>query len=149
MTRALWGGSRSRWNITAWEVTYTYGVVLQGMTKMLPKQLFVIFVTEYQLHALRHVQERMLISSALKVRQVPRHIIDQTSYVPFQLFLCVLSAGKMNRGLSVLDSLKHLLGDREPTVDEISEANILGWCIEWLQAFFLVSDDIMDGTSWQ
>lgn len=55
----------------------------------------------------------------------------------------------MNRGLSVLDSLKHLLGDREPTVDEISEANILGWCIEWLQAFFLVSDDIMDGTSWQ
>ena len=24
------------------------------------------------------------------------------------------------------------------------KASILGWCIEWLQAFFLVADDIMD-----
>lgn len=26
----------------------------------------------------------------------------------------------------------------------IFKANVLGWCVEWLQAFFLVADDIMD-----
>lgn len=54
--------------------------------------------------------------------------------------------GKMNRGLSVLNSLRHLITDRELSDDEIQKANILGWCIEWLQAFFLVEDDIMDGS---
>jgi len=51
--------------------------------------------------------------------------------------------GKMNRGLSVLDSYKRLI-NREPTVEEIDDCSILGWMIEWLQGFFLVSDDIMD-----
>eukprot|EP01104_Vermistella_antarctica_P000832 TRINITY_DN10933_c0_g1_i1.p1 TRINITY_DN10933_c0_g1~~TRINITY_DN10933_c0_g1_i1.p1 ORF type:complete len:378 (-),score=96.35 TRINITY_DN10933_c0_g1_i1:118-1197(-) len=51
--------------------------------------------------------------------------------------------GKMNRGLTVLDSLRHVV-DRELTEKEIEQANIIGWCIEWLQAMFLVADDIMD-----
>eukprot|EP00039_Didymoeca_costata_P001458 m.52691 g.52691 ORF g.52691 m.52691 type:complete len:356 (+) comp10811_c0_seq1:60-1127(+) len=55
--------------------------------------------------------------------------------------------GKMNRGLSVLATYKRLIFPREPTDEEIREANILGWCIEWLQAFFLVSDDIMDASA--
>lgn len=54
--------------------------------------------------------------------------------------------GKMNRGLSVLDSLRRLTADRELTAEEVQEARILGWMIEWLQAFFLVSDDIMDAS---
>lgn len=53
--------------------------------------------------------------------------------------------GKMNRGKSVLISLQTIL-ERELTQDEIKKANILGWAIEWLQALFLVSDDIMDGS---
>ena len=32
-------------------------------------------------------------------------------------------------------------------VQEVNEAQMLGWTIEWLQAFFLVSDDIMDGST--
>lgn len=27
---------------------------------------------------------------------------------------------------------------------EFARAAVLGWCIEWLQAFFLVADDVMD-----
>ncbi|KAI5671283.1 hypothetical protein M9H77_11647 [Catharanthus roseus] len=54
--------------------------------------------------------------------------------------------GKLNRGLSVIDSYKLLREGNEPTEDEVFQASALGWCIEWLQAYFLVLDDIMDGS---
>lgn len=54
--------------------------------------------------------------------------------------------GKLNRGMAVLDVLRALKGDQEITPEEAQGANILGWCIEWLQAFFLVADDIMDNS---
>ncbi|KAK4800823.1 hypothetical protein SAY86_021310 [Trapa natans] len=54
--------------------------------------------------------------------------------------------GKLNRGLSVLDSYKLLIEGRELTDEEVFLASSLGWCIEWLQAYFLVLDDIMDGS---
>ncbi|KAG2241449.1 hypothetical protein Bca52824_096566 [Brassica carinata] len=47
--------------------------------------------------------------------------------------------GKLNRGLSVVDSFK-LLKVR------LDSSCALGWCIEWLQAYFLVLDDIMDNS---
>ncbi|RVW50287.1 Farnesyl pyrophosphate synthase 1 [Vitis vinifera] len=71
--------------------------------------------------------------------------------------------GKLNRGLSVVDSYKLLQG-RQLTDDEVCLACVLGWCIEWvgnripplyfvkaeafsqLQAYFLVLDDIMDNS---
>ncbi|KAG1774559.1 farnesyl-pyrophosphate synthetase [Suillus placidus] len=56
-----------------------------------------------------------------------------------------VSGGKLNRGVSVVDTLTILL-NRPPTDDEYFKAALLGWCIELLQAFFLVSDDIMDGS---
>nr|AEY80378.1 farnesyl diphosphate synthase [Santalum album] len=54
--------------------------------------------------------------------------------------------GKLNRGLSVIDSYELLKEGKELTDDEIFLASALGWCIEWLQAYFLVLDDIMDGS---
>ncbi|OAY41233.1 farnesyl pyrophosphate synthase 1 isoform X1 [Manihot esculenta] len=54
--------------------------------------------------------------------------------------------GKLNRGLSVVDSYKLLKDGRELTEEEIFLASALGWCIEWLQAYFLVLDDIMDSS---
>ncbi|KAF9162535.1 Farnesyl pyrophosphate synthetase [Actinomortierella ambigua] len=54
--------------------------------------------------------------------------------------------GKMNRGLTVAATLRILKGDKDLSEEEIFKANLLGWCIEWLQAFFLVSDDIMDNS---
>ncbi|KXX78749.1 Farnesyl pyrophosphate synthase [Madurella mycetomatis] len=53
--------------------------------------------------------------------------------------------GKCNRGMSVPDSVSLLLG-RALTEDEYFKAATLGWMTELLQAFFLVSDDIMDGS---
>ncbi|KAL3820852.1 hypothetical protein ACJIZ3_006757 [Penstemon smallii] len=53
--------------------------------------------------------------------------------------------GKLNRGLSVIDSYKLLKAD-ELTKDEVFLASALGWCVEWLQAYFLVLDDIMDNS---
>ncbi|KAI0244573.1 Farnesyl pyrophosphate synthetase, partial [Massospora cicadina] len=53
--------------------------------------------------------------------------------------------GKLNRGLSVVDTVKILRGGKL-TEDELFKAAILGWCTELLQAFFLVSDDLMDSS---
>ncbi|KAI3876797.1 hypothetical protein MKW92_024248 [Papaver armeniacum] len=54
--------------------------------------------------------------------------------------------GKLNRGLSVIDSYKLLKEGQDLSEDEIFLASVLGWCIEWLQAYFLVLDDIMDNS---
>ncbi|KAL2001351.1 hypothetical protein VTN02DRAFT_1868 [Thermoascus thermophilus] len=53
--------------------------------------------------------------------------------------------GKLNRGLSVPDTALALL--QRPLDDkEFKDLCTLGWLTELLQAFFLVSDDIMDGS---
>ncbi|KAJ3188041.1 Farnesyl pyrophosphate synthetase [Irineochytrium annulatum] len=56
-----------------------------------------------------------------------------------------IPGGKMNRGLTVASSLGSLLG-RGLTADELHQAEVLGWCVELLQGFFLIADDIMDGS---
>ena len=53
--------------------------------------------------------------------------------------------GKCNRGLSVIDTTQLLL-NRKLTDSEFFHTALLGWFIELLQAFFLVSDDIMDSS---
>lgn len=58
----------------------------------------------------------------------------------FNLILCVkafpfwigLLAGKLNRGLSVIDSYKLLKEGKELTNDEVFLTCTLGWCIEWV-----------------
>ncbi|KAJ7691975.1 farnesyl-diphosphate synthase [Mycena rosella] len=51
--------------------------------------------------------------------------------------------GKLNRGLAVVDSVQILKG-AELTDDEYRKAAVLGWCVEL--AYFLVADDMMDGS---
>ncbi|KAM5545641.1 hypothetical protein V8D89_000679 [Ganoderma adspersum] len=51
--------------------------------------------------------------------------------------------GKLNRGMSVVDSVEILKG-RKLNDDEYFKAALLGWCVEFLQAYFLISDDMMD-----
>nr|XP_020462776.1 farnesyl pyrophosphate synthase isoform X1 [Monopterus albus] len=54
------------------------------------------------------------------------------------------AGGKRNRGLSVIGSLRELLPPAQLTQHTVQRALMVGWCIELLQAFFLVADDIMD-----
>lgn len=56
--------------------------------------------------------------------------------------------GKANRGLSVIDTYRLLKGKslEELSDEEYKKAALLGWCVELLQAYFLVADDIMDGS---
>ncbi|KAJ3011076.1 UNVERIFIED_CONTAM: Farnesyl pyrophosphate synthetase, partial [Siphonaria sp. JEL0065] len=56
-----------------------------------------------------------------------------------------IPGGKMNRGLTVVSSLRSLK-KRDLTEEELLHAEVLGWCVELLQAFFLISDDIMDSS---
>ncbi|KAJ5621033.1 Farnesyl pyrophosphate synthase [Penicillium lagena] len=53
--------------------------------------------------------------------------------------------GKLNRGLSVPDTGIALL-EQPLSEEQFSHLSILGWLTELLQAFFLVSDDIMDSS---
>ncbi|KAL8677008.1 MAG: hypothetical protein Q9186_006519 [Xanthomendoza sp. 1 TL-2023] len=55
------------------------------------------------------------------------------------------TGGKCNRGMSVVDTTSILL-QRPLTAPEFHHAATLGWLTELLQAFFLVSDDIMDSS---
>ncbi|XP_054779489.1 farnesyl pyrophosphate synthase 1 [Prosopis cineraria] len=69
---------------------------------------------------------------------------EATNWIDRMLDYNVLG-GKLNRGLSVIDSYRLLKGE-ELSEEEIFLTSALGWCIEWLQAYFLVLDDIMDNS---
>lgn len=54
--------------------------------------------------------------------------------------------GKLNRGLMVVEAFLEFRSGEEISKEELIKASCLGWCIEWLQAFFLVADDVMDSS---
>ena len=59
-----------------------------------------------------------------------------------------VAGGKMNRGLAAM-SVNTTLAEhsgRKLTDKDRCKTAALGWCIEFLQAFFLVADDIMDAS---
>jgi len=59
-----------------------------------------------------------------------------------------VKGGKMNRGLMVVDAGVAILEQqgKTPTNDQLNQLAVLGWAIEWLQAWLLVADDIMDSS---
>ncbi|XP_065901608.1 farnesyl pyrophosphate synthase-like [Dysidea avara] len=89
-------------------------------------QYFPTLVTE--------LTQRQLFDSSLK--HGVEHLKEVVEYN--------VMGGKMNRGLMVVVSLCHLVGDRPLTAEEERLAFTLGWCIELMQGAFLVADDIMD-----
>jgi farnesyl diphosphate synthase len=74
----------------------------------------------------------------VKKLNFPENAIEYLSRMMFHN----VPGGKMNRGLSVFHSFQLLNPNYSPHMK--FKADILGWCVEWLQAFFLVADDIMD-----
>jgi farnesyl diphosphate synthase len=75
----------------------------------------------------------------LNTYNIPKNAYDWLK----ELLYYTVPGGKMNRGLSVVHSLRILKGC-ELTEEELFRSSVLGWAVEWLQAFFLVADDIMD-----
>ena len=60
--------------------------------------------------------------------------------------------GKLNRGLAVVDcariihaAKRRAMGAACPALD-LRRVAVLGWCVEWMQAAFLVADDVMDNS---
>ena len=51
--------------------------------------------------------------------------------------------GKLNRGTTVVSVHRTLKGGNLTDL-QVARASVLGWAIEFLQAFFLVADDVMD-----
>jgi farnesyl diphosphate synthase len=54
--------------------------------------------------------------------------------------------GKKNRGLATVLAYKTLCEPSLVNAADLQLANYLGWCVELLQAMFLIEDDIMDGS---
>lgn len=54
--------------------------------------------------------------------------------------------GKKNRGLALVYAYRMLAPKDELTPENIRLSQIMGWCVEMMQAFFLVIDDIMDNS---
>jgi farnesyl diphosphate synthase len=62
-------------------------------------------------------------------------------------YTCV--GGKMSRALLVVSTLNRLNSSSEDTplsAALLEDAHAVGWCIELLQAYFLVADDVMDNS---
>lgn len=82
-----------------------------------------------------------IVNDVLPQYGLPQEAADWTS----EMIEYNVPGGKLNRGLTVVHVLQAIRGDAL-TEAEAHSAAVLGWCIEWLQAFFLVADDVMDGS---
>ena len=78
------------------------------------------------------------IVAELPKYEMPQYAIDYIKKVrcnnfclTMQLMDYTVPGGKMNRGLSVIDTLEEIYG-RSLTDDERFKASILGWTIEWV-----------------
>lgn len=83
------------------------------------------------------------LTDSLKAYGIPQDAID---WYEKSLFYNA-PGGKLNRGLSVVDTysiLKNYKSALELSDEEYKKIALLGWCVELLQAYFLVVDDIMD-----
>ncbi|TXG68070.1 hypothetical protein EZV62_009345 [Acer yangbiense] len=81
----------------------------------------------------------LLNDPAFEFTDTSRHCVDRM--VDYNVH-----GGKLNRGISVIDSYKLLFRGKELSDEEFFLASALGWCIEWLQAYLLVLDDIEDNS---
>ncbi|KAL0869852.1 hypothetical protein ABMA27_006058 [Loxostege sticticalis] len=58
-----------------------------------------------------------------------------------------LSGGKKARGLTTVFAYEMLEKPENVTEESLRLARIMGWCVEMLQAYLLVLDDMMDGST--
>ncbi|BAM81099.1 farnesyl-diphosphate synthetase [Cyanidioschyzon merolae strain 10D] len=115
----------------------TPGAALETAVPMEKREAF--------LAAYAKIREEILSDLSSGDFQLPDNILERVKF-------CLdynVPHGKLNRGLAVLEAYR--AARRCETFEALSEqerqdALLLGWCVEWLQAFFLVADDVMDGS---
>ncbi|BES90833.1 Farnesyl diphosphate synthase [Nesidiocoris tenuis] len=80
------------------------------------------------------------------VREIVEH--DKTTPELASLYTKILqynvSSGKKLRGLSVVYSYRLLITPERLTPENVTLSQVLGWCVELVQAFYLVLDDVVD-----
>jgi farnesyl diphosphate synthase len=85
-----------------------------------------------------------IVADLPTVYEMPKDAVDWVE----NMLAYTVAGGKMNRGLALMSVQSTLAksNGRSLTNRERVQSAALGWCIEFLQAFFLVADDIMDGS---
>lgn len=83
-----------------------------------------------------------IIADLPTVYELPVEAVEWVKY----MIEYTVAGGKMNRGLALMEVQKTLAQTKGHTLTpkERCQSAALGWCIEFLQAFFLVADDVMD-----
>ena len=74
-----------------------------------------------------------------------KELIDTYEWLK-RMLLYNVPHGKRNRGLAVVDTVR-LIAEQEKRIvseEHLELARVLGWTVEFLQAYFLVVDDMMD-----
>ncbi|EKX32323.1 hypothetical protein GUITHDRAFT_166729 [Guillardia theta CCMP2712] len=77
---------------------------------------------------------------------LPKELPDESLAYIKKMCHYTCYGGKMTRGITVGATYADVARSRgeEPSEQAMFVAKVIGWCIEWLQACFLVLDDIMD-----
>jgi len=89
------------------------------------------------------LREEML--AHMEANEMPKEAVDWCR----TMMDYTVPGGKLNRGVTVVAVHRTLVKaneGRDLTDIEVARASVLGWAIEFLQAFFLVADDVMDAS---
>jgi len=106
------------------------------MSSSTDKEAFLAIYKEIESEIISDIQNLPSLSDHVKKQLIEYY----STCLPY-----TVPGGKMTRGLTVIKGVE-VLKQRELTPKEYKDAAILGWQVEWLQAFFLVADDIMDAS---
>lgn len=102
---------------------------------------------EQQIEALKAIYPRLTqeFTDDVKTKyQFPAFALDRLK----RMFDYTIIGGKYYRATLVLNTLQQLSAESGADIEKVWEGGlVLGWCIEILQAMFLVADDIMDGSA--
>jgi len=85
---------------------------------------------------------REIVTELPTVYEMPLEAVDWVD----NMIRYTVAGGKMNRGLATMDVHRTLATAKGIVISDKMRCQIaaLGWCVEFLQAFFLVADDLMD-----
>ena len=84
----------------------------------------------------------------LSFHETPLFFWIRIDYVKMLTFL-FSSKGKLNRGLSVIDSYLLLKQGSEVTEDEFFLACVLGWCVEWVMSLMTLNSKQIYFVQWK